>query len=310
MYPSDGSLRGADVIPSCLVCGGSRLRKRFSVPLLDGPYQHDKDVKPRTIYRCDSCGHLSADLYDPGRYAAYYSSLSDGYHCDHDHEQSRYQRILGLIPKHSVRRVLDVGCGSGTFLAMLPADVERFGIEPSRAAADLARAKGIKIIQYDDLAKPELRHTFDVVTAIDVVEHTLNLQELRRHLTTALRPGGTAIILTGDAESGPAKLLGRYWYYLHYAEHLTAFSPRSMQAWLQSDFSEIESMRAVHHRLSSRERLALLRAWLLFPFKVLLRKLFPARLKMYAALYLPGDHMLVRATRNQSLGREAAINVG
>ena len=310
MCPSDSSLRGTDVIPSCHVCGGSRLRRRFSIPLLDGPYQHDKEAKPRTIYRCDSCGHLSADLYDAGRYAAYYASLSDNYHCDHDREQSRYKRILGLCPKQSVRRVLDVGCGSGTFLAMLPPEVERFGIEPSRAAADLARAKGIQIIQYDDLARPELRNTFDLVTAIDVVEHTANLQEFRSHLATALRPGGTVIILTGDAESWSARLLGRYWYYLHYAEHITAFCPRSMRTWLQSDFSEIESTKAVHHRLNSHETLTLLRAWLLFPVKVLLRKLLPTRLKMYAALYLPGDHMLVRATRNKPLGREPAINVG
>jgi SAM-dependent methyltransferase len=310
MSPSEGSLHYAHVVPHCHVCGGSRLRKRFSVPLVDGPYQHDKDVKPRTIYRCDSCGHLSAGIDDTAKYANYYASLSDDYHCDHDREQSRYRRILGLFPTRSLKRVLDIGCGSGTFLAMLPPEVERFGIEPSKAAADLARAKGIQIVQYDDLARPELQNTFDIVTAIDVVEHAPNLQELRRHLATALRPGGTAIILTGDAESRSARLLGRYWYYLHFAEHITVFCPRSMQIWLRSDFSEIELTKIVHHRLNTRESLALIRSWLLFPIKCFLRKLLPTRLKMYAGLYLRGDHMLVCATRNQSLGREAATNVG
>ena len=307
---SNSSLRGTDVTPSCHVCGGLRLRRRFSIPLLDGPYQHDKEAKSRTIYRCDFCGHLSADVYDPGRYADYYASLSDHYHRDHDREQSRYKRILELFPKHSLRRVLDVGCGSGTFLAMLPPEVERFGIEPSKSAADLARAKGIQILQYDDLMRPELRNTFDLVTAIDVVEHTANLGEFRHHLAIALRPGGTVIILTGDAESSSARLLGRYWYYLHYAEHITAFCPRSMRTWLQSDFSEIELTKAVHDRLSRAESLTLLRVWLLFPVKWLLRKLLPTRLKMHAALYLRGDHMLVRATRNRPLPQETAINVG
>jgi 2-polyprenyl-3-methyl-5-hydroxy-6-metoxy-1,4-benzoquinol methylase len=82
---------------------------------------------------------------------------------------------------------------------MLSPEVERFGIEPSRAAAECARAKGIEIIDNGDLERRELRNTFDLVTAIDVVEHTLDLREFRRHLTTALRPGGTAILLTGDA---------------------------------------------------------------------------------------------------------------
>jgi SAM-dependent methyltransferase len=305
---SDVSLRCTDVDMRCHVCGGARLHRRFSVPLLDGPYQQDKAVKHGTIYRCDLCGHLSAGFYDANRYASYYQSLLDDYHSCHDYDQSRYKRILALLPKQSVRRVLDVGCGTGTFLAMLPSDVERFGIEPSRAAADQARARGIQIVQYDDLERGELRNTFDLVTAIDVVEHSTNLQEFRRHLAMALRPRGTLIILTGNAASRSARLLGRCWYYLSFAEHITVFCPRSMQTWLQPDFSEIELTRTDHHRLSGRESLALGRSWLLFPVKWLLRKLLPTRLKMHATLYLPGDHMLVRAIRNHPLTRETAIN--
>jgi hypothetical protein len=192
---------------------------------------------------------------------------------------------------------------------MLPPDVERFGIEPSGAAADLARAKGIQIIQYDDLAKPEMRHTFDFVTAIDVVEHTLNLREFRRYLSAALRPGGTVIILTGDAESKSARLLGRYWYYLNFAEHITVFCPRSMQTWLRSDFSQIELTKSDHHRLNVWETLSLVRAWVLFPVKRLLQKLLPKRWNWNASLYLPGGHMLVRAVRNQPVEGETSLSV-
>jgi len=301
MCPSDISLGCTDVDLRCHVCGGSRLRRMFSVPLLDGPHQYDKDVKRRTIYQCNSCCHLSADLYDPCRYASYYASLSDDYHCCHDDDQSRYKQILDSLPKQPLRRVLDIGCGTGTFLAMLSPEVERFGIEPSMAAAELARAKGIEIIDYGDLERPELRNTFDLATAIDVVEHTADLQEFRRHLTTALRPGGTAIILTGDAESRSARILGRYWLYLNYAEHITFFCPRSMRTWLQPEFSEIELTKADHHPLDRRGSLSLIRAWLLFPVKWLLRKLLPVRLNTYTALSLPRDHMLVRAIRNQTL---------
>lgn len=205
-------------------------------------------------------------------------------------------------------RVLDIGCGSGTFLAMLPSEVERFGIEPSRAAADLARAKGVQIIQSDDLERPELRNSFDLVTAIDVVEHAADLQEFRGRLATALRPGGTAIILTGDAASRAASLLGRYWYYLNYAEHISVFSPRSMQTWLQSDFTDIELRKGAHHPLGVRESLSLIRPWFLFPVKWVLRKIRP-RWNLWSTLYFGGDHMLVRATRNQPLERETAVNV-
>jgi SAM-dependent methyltransferase len=303
MHASGVSPESTDMKLSCHVCGGSPLHKKFSVPLFDGPYQHDSETKLRTIYECDACGHLSGDLYDPSRYADYYRSLSDSYHRCHDCDQSRYNQILGILPKQSAMRVLDIGCGTGTFLAMLPPEVERFGIEPSRAAANRAHGGGVKTIRYDDLVRPELRNTFDLVTAIDVVEHTADLREFRGYISAALRPGGTVIILTGNAESRSARFLGRYWSYLNYAEHITIFCPRSMRTWLQPDFSNIELTKTDHHPLNGRETLSLIRIWLLFPVKWLFRKVLPVRLDMYAALCLPGDHMLVRAVRNQACAR-------
>jgi SAM-dependent methyltransferase len=278
------------------------LLKKFSIPLVDGPYQHDhdEDESIRTIYECNECGHLSGDLYDTSRFSDYYASLADDYYSSHDYDQSRYKQILGTLPNQSVMRVLDIGCGTGTFLAMLPPGTERFGIEPSRAAANRARAEGVETIQYDDLLKPELRNTFDLVTAIDVVEHTANLLELRRYFSAALRPGGTLIILTGDAKSESARFLGRYWSYLNYAEHITIFCPRSMRTWLKADFSVTQLTKTDHHPLHLREGLSLIRIWLLFPVKWLCRKLLPMRLDMYTALWLPGDHMLVRAIRKPS----------
>jgi SAM-dependent methyltransferase len=294
---SDASVSCDDVGMRCRVCEGLELTREFSVPLSDGPYRYDKSIGHRTVYKCGLCGHLSSDQEEPSRYAAYYASLSDEYHCRHDDDQSRYAHILRLVPT-SVQRVLDIGCGTGTFLAMFSSSVERFGVEPSKAAASCARTKGIEIIEYEDLARPELRSTFDVVAAIDVVEHVADLHIFLQHLTAALRPGGVAIFLTGNAASRPARLLGKYWSYLNYAEHLTCFCPSSMRLWLQYDFSQIEITSLSHHHLNVRESLALLRIWLLFPIKLLLRNRVPGRLKMYTVLSLPGDHMLVRAVRN------------
>jgi SAM-dependent methyltransferase len=306
--PSDISIRRADVDLHCQVCGGSQLRRRFSVPLIDGPYQHYTDVKRKEIYQCESCGHLMASHCDPSGFSSYYESLSADCHGDiHDTDQFRYRQVLGILSKQTISRVLDIGCGTGTFLAMLPPGVERFGIEPSRAAADLARARGVQIVQSDDLARPELQNTFDVVTAIDVLEHATDLEEFRRNLTMALRPGGTVILLTGDAESRSARLLGRYWYYLIGAEHINIFTTRSMRTWLRRDFQKIELTKTSHNSLR-REWLSLIRGWLTFPVKWLLRELLRTRLNKYVALNLRGDHILVRAIRKQPVTREAAVD--
>ena len=252
----------------------------------------------RTFYQCEVCGHLSGDTYESSRYADYYGSLADDYYTSHEFDKTRYEQILQILPDRTEMRVLDIGCGTGTFLSMLPAQTQRFGIEPAAAAADEARSKGVTIIQDDDLDKPEMQNTFDLVTAIDVVEHTANLLDFRRCLIKALRPGGTLILLTGDAKSPPARFLGRYWSYLNYAEHITVFCSDSMRTWLQTDITSIELARADHHSINGS---TLIRMWGLFPLKWLVQKIRPRRVEMHAALALPGDHMLVRATRNQQI---------
>lgn len=281
----------------CPVCGDARLRCKFTVPLLDGPFRNSRELKLRNIYECGTCSHLAAELGDPLQYTEYYASLSNDYHRSHDLDGSRYENVLELFPKEGVRRVLDIGCGTGAFLGTLPAGIERFGIEPAIAAASEAKERGIRIIQYSDLSTPEFRNSFDVVTAIDVVEHTIDLRELRRHLGDALRRDGILIILTGNAASPAARLLGRYWSYLNFAEHTMCFSPQSIMSWLQPDFSGIRLSTADHHPLRGREYLSLIRMWAFFPLKWILQKLFPKPLNMYTALSLPKDHMIVRAVR-------------
>jgi len=211
-----------------------------------------------------------------------------------------------VLAKQAAGRVLDIGCGTGSFLAMLPPGIERYGIEPTLAAANIARDRGIVILQPGDLDKPELRNTFDVVTSMDVLEHATDLQEFRRQLVTALRPGGMAILLTGDADSKSARRLGRYWYYMHGAEHITFFSSRSMRTWLERDFNEVD-LTETSHNSSRREWFYVLRLGLLFPVKWALSKLFAARWNKHVALYLPGDHILVRAIRNGPQAEEPAL---
>jgi 2-polyprenyl-3-methyl-5-hydroxy-6-metoxy-1,4-benzoquinol methylase len=295
---SESLLTSPDATPRCHVCGGSQSHKKFSVPLLRVLHPYNNEVKYRAIYQCDSCSHLFAESFDALGFANYYQSLSADCHGSiHDTDQFRYRQVLSVIAERAACRVLDIGCGTGTFLAMLGPEVERFGIEPTLAAADIARNRGVTIIQPEDLDRPDLRNSFDVVTSMDVLEHATDLDEFRRQLVTALRPGGRAILLTGDADSESAKRLGPYWYYMHGAEHITFFSSRSIRTWLNQEFHRVE-LTKTSHNTARREWAYVLRLWLLFPVKWVLSKLFAAHWNRHVALYLPGDHMLVCATRN------------
>lgn len=112
-----------------------------------------------------------------------------------------------LPPPAAVRSVLDVGCGSGAWLARLQAagyhgllgvdqDIAQFGA-PGLAclAADL-----------DEDALPVQPGSVDLMTAIELIEHLHNPGRLFVHAARALSPQGRLLLTTPNVESVLARL--------------------------------------------------------------------------------------------------------
>jgi len=92
-------------------------------------------------------------------------------------------------------KILDVGCGTGANLLMLSKYGEAEGVDISEDALSFCRERGLDKVRL--AAGEELPYedgTFDLVTALDVVEHMdddlAGLREMRR----VLRPGGRALL--------------------------------------------------------------------------------------------------------------------
>ena len=92
-------------------------------------------------------------------------------------------------------RILDVGCGTGANLLMLSKYGDAEGVDISEDALTFCRDRGLDKVRLG--AGEELPYddgTFDLVTALDVVEHMDNdlagLKEMRR----VLRPGGHVLL--------------------------------------------------------------------------------------------------------------------
>jgi SAM-dependent methyltransferase len=92
-------------------------------------------------------------------------------------------------------RILDVGCGTGANLEMLAQYGEAEGVDVSTEALACCRARGLQNVRQGEAEKlPYADGSFDLVTALDVVEHldddVAGLREMRR----VLRPGGRALL--------------------------------------------------------------------------------------------------------------------
>ena len=92
-------------------------------------------------------------------------------------------------------RILDVGCGTGANLLMLSEYGDAEGVDISEDALAFCRERGLEKVRLGAAEKlPYADGTFDLVTALDVVEHMdddlAGLREMRR----VLRPGGRVLL--------------------------------------------------------------------------------------------------------------------
>jgi SAM-dependent methyltransferase len=102
---------------------------------------------------------------------------------------------LDRLPLAAGAQVLDAGCGSGRTLQELTRYGAVRGIELSPEAAALARSRSLGEVRIGRLEElPWESATFDLITCLDVIEHTpddhLTLTELGR----VTRPGGFLLV--------------------------------------------------------------------------------------------------------------------
>jgi ubiquinone/menaquinone biosynthesis C-methylase UbiE len=98
----------------------------------------------------------------------------------------------GLGPR---KRLLDIGCGTGLFLSEESRATIAYGIDFSEEALRLARSRGnSNLICADSQTMPVASDSFDVVTALDVLEHVDHDGAVIAETHRVLQPGGIALI--------------------------------------------------------------------------------------------------------------------
>jgi len=129
--------------------------------------------------------------------------------------------------------ILDLGCGPGQLLAAAKeSGWNEFGIEPFVNTYKFAKSKGLNVKNclLKDTKFPD--KYFDIIIAIEVIEHFINPVEEFKEMKRVLKDDGVVIIQTGNVDSLFSKFRKDKWMYYYY-DHLCYFSPKTLTKLLE-----------------------------------------------------------------------------
>jgi SAM-dependent methyltransferase len=148
-------------------------------------------------------------------------------------EQPRKERQI--LSWRGQGRLLDFGCGGGSFLAYMHRKSWKVtGLDVSVAAVQRVRKElGLRAL-LGTLPHPELRPaSFDLITMWHSLEHVHAPLEVLREAHRLLVPGGRLVVAVPNIDSWPFRWFGSAWYGLDLPRHLTHFAPWTLQLMLE-----------------------------------------------------------------------------
>jgi SAM-dependent methyltransferase len=105
--------------------------------------------------------------------------------------------VFRTLADHPVVRLLDIGCGTGFNMEQVRArcDAQVVGLDLSTDALTFCQSRNLPDLVGGDSTRSPLRSaSFDVIMALDLIEHLDDDQAALREFARLLRPGGALIV--------------------------------------------------------------------------------------------------------------------
>lgn len=173
-------------------------------------------------------------------------------------------RYIAIAPG---MRLLDVGCGGGSFLRVakaLGADVA--GVEPSEHGVATCQAQGVPVFHgtLTDFLKTD-SGSFDMITANHVAEHHPHPIAFFSEIKQLLAPGGKVWIAVPNANCFFSRQLKDVWHSADLPVHLHHFNAQSLRKTFERAGLAVEKIETKSENSLATSLSMLLRRRLLLP---------------------------------------------
>lgn len=144
-----------------------------------------------------------------------------------------FRNLLSQIHRHMPfnpnQSLLDVGCAYGFLLdEARKLGMSVHGVDVSENAIQwMEKNLGIKGTVGFSCDAP--MGPFDLITAVEVIEHVKDPYSFLSDLYMRLAAGGILAVHTGASDTRTARLLGRRWWYLNPPDHCSVFSRSALK---------------------------------------------------------------------------------
>ncbi len=226
---------------TCRICGSADIRYA-------GHKNGSVIKKSYDLYQCPHCGFAFVANPETDYLKIYNSDYYAGkgadhlvdyiFEMNHPQESIRIYEWRGIVEvvenlmktkKQSLNqntKWLDFGCGTGGLVKWV---LERkqcqiTGYEEG-IAADFVRKQNLPVIN-NEMLKMHVGY-FDIVTAIEVLEHALDPIQCFMLIRSCLKLGGIFFLTTGNAEKHRSNIIG--WNYVVPEIHVSFFEPRTIE---------------------------------------------------------------------------------
>ena len=186
------------------------------------------------LYKCTQTGYK---FYHPQELAGdgkFYESLQRQLGSEYYHGW-KFENQLALNQIKNGDEVLDIGCGTGNFLARVKEKTnEAYGLELNDEAVNVCRSRGLNVYRefIQDHAASR-KGFYDVVCAFQVLEHIYDVKEFIESTLSVLKKDGKLII--GVPNNEP--------YFLGYDKYCTLnLPPHHIGLWNKEVFKNFASI--------------------------------------------------------------------